>query len=314
MIKYFFIRIIWFFIILLIVASLIYLLTSYAMWNQYPSQLTQAQYLKILFEKYSDYIFGVILRWDWGNSIHGVPIWGNFLYHVPHTMRIILTSFSLSLILGLLLGILSAVFKNSLVDKIISFFTLIFASIPNFIWVFAFMFIFGYTLKWFPPIPPSSQADVSIRLKALIIPIAALLLAPTAKFISLVRNEIVDAFYSDYILLLKTKGLTKNQILFRHLIKDSLAAIMPEIAPTFTFVISGSFLLEYINNVPGTSLLLYQALFSPMMGGHYFNVNIPVAVLVCCFYTSMGLAVVLLVDMIYPLVDPRIRIGSKKTN
>lgn len=314
MIKYFFIRLIWLIAILLIVASLVYLLISYAMWAQYPSQLSTIQFLPILFEKYFKFIGDIIFRFDWGISPYGISIWERFLYHVPHTMRIILLSFGLSLFLGLFLGILTAVFKYTWIDKIISSITLIFASVPNFIWVFGFMFIFGYQLKWFPPIPPSTQADTALKLKALIIPIVALCLAPTAKFISLVRHEIVDAFYSDYILLLKTKGLTKNQILFRHLIKDSLVSIMPEIAPTFTFVLTGSFLLEYINNVPGTSLLLYQSLLSSVMGGHYLNANIPMAILVCCFYTALGLVVVLIVDMIYPLLDPRMRMGSKKTN
>jgi ABC-type dipeptide/oligopeptide/nickel transport system permease component len=307
-------RVLWLFVILFTVASLIFLLTNYAMYRQYPSPIPRSQYLVILFTQYFEYMIRILLYWDWGTPQYGLPVWEIFLYHVPHTMRLILISFFLSLFGGVFLGVVSAVFKEKWIDKIISSVTLTFASIPNYIWVFAFMLIFGYILGWFPPIPLSQTASQSLRLKALVIPIAALSLAPTAKFTSLIRNELSDASYADYILLLRVKGLTQTQIIFRHLIKDSIVAIMPEIATTFTFVLTGSFLLEYINNVPGTSILLYRSLLSPMMGGHYFNVNVPYAVLVCVFYTSMGLFVVLIVDLIYPLIDPRIRIGSKKAN
>ena len=312
MIKYIILRALWLILILITIASLVYLITTYAMWSQYPSSIPKSVFLNALFKSYLDYMSGILFRWDWGTPQYGLPVWTVFMYHVPHTMRIIWVAFFLSLVSGVFLGVISAVFKGTIIDKLISSVTLSFASIPNYIWVLVFMLVFGYQLGWFPPIPLSQTASQALRLKALVIPIAALSLAPTAKFISLIRNELSDASYADYILLLRVKGLTKTQIIFRHLIKDSIIAIMPEIATTFIFVISGSFLLEYINNVPGTSILLYRSLLSPMMGGHYFNVNVPYAVLVCVFYTAMGLFFVFAVDMIYPLIDPRIRMGSKK--
>jgi oligopeptide transport system permease protein len=308
--KYLLLRIVGLCFILFVIISLLYLSTNYAMWRNANSSLPFFKtFAPHLFSRYLSYMRGLFSSFDWGVSKSGEFAWELLVSHMMPTLRIILISFTLSLLLGILLGLLSAFMQNSWIDKMISLFTLVFAAIPNYIWIFAFMMFFGYTLKWLPPLPPSSQEGWVKQLEAMIMPVVALTLAPLAKFTSYIRNELIEAKNGDYLLLLRTKGLTKRQIMTRHLLKDSLVAIMPEISNAFIFILSGSFLLERINNVQGVSLLLYRSLFAPMMDFYILAIDIPVAVLVCTFYTLMGLLIVLMVDLLYPLLDPRIQIG-----
>jgi ABC-type dipeptide/oligopeptide/nickel transport system permease component len=312
MAKYILIRILWFFLVLFIILTLIFFATNYAMWKNNSMPIPSRIFFNLVFNRYIIYIKNIFTSWNWGTASSGKDAWALLLLHAPRTLRIVIPTFLICLGLGIFLGMLSAIYRHTFLDKLIESFTMVFGAIPNYIWVFVFMIIFGYYLKILPPIPPSEQAPALSRLEGMIIPVVALSFAPIAKFINIIRNELVESFSSDYILLLRVKGLTKSQIFTKHLLKDGLVALMPEIGPTFVFILSGSFLLEYINNIPGVSVLLFQSLFSPMMDFYILAIDIPVAVLVCLFYTGLGLIVILVIDLIYPLIDPRINMQKSK--
>lgn len=313
MVKYILLRTIWLFIILYLIITLLYFSTNTAQWRSFSIRIPFWDYLRIIQRQYASYWQGILSSWDWGIA-RGTQtgVWQLLVEKAPHTLRINLIAFVVYMSLGIFLGTIAAVKRHSLIDKLITVPTLVFGSIPNYIWVFIFMIFLGYRWNLLPPIPPSSEAGVIMRWKSYVIPVAALSLMPMAKFISLMRAEVIEALDSDYILLLKTKGLTNNQIISRHLIKDCLVPIMPEIAPTFGFVLTGSFLVERINNIPGVSKLLADALFTPMMDFHYINIDVQLAVMVCVFYIVLGLVMVLMVDLVYAWMDPRIKMGSKK--
>ncbi len=292
------------------ILSLLFLSTNYAMWRNINSSAPFFTFAPVLFDRYIMYSKSVLFHFNWGYAFSGESAWQLLFDYMKPTLLIVFVSFGISVALGILFGWISAYFEHSLLDKMISFLTLVFASIPNYIWIMVFMLVFGYTLKWLPPIPPSAELGWGAQIQGLIMPVTALTLAPLAKFTSLIRNELIEALNSDYLLLLRTKGLTRKQIMLRHLLKDSLVAIMPELSTTFIFILSGSFLLERINNVHGLSLLLYRSLFAPMFDFYMLRIDIPVAVLVGTFYAWMGIMMTFIVDLLYPLVDPRIRIGS----
>ncbi|TVP96078.1 MAG: ABC transporter permease [Acholeplasmatales bacterium] len=313
MVKYILLRTVWLFVILYLIITLLYFSTSIAQWRAWSIKVPFWDYMRMLHAEYLFYWRGIITAWDWGNARGSqTGVWDLLVQKAPHTLRINLIAFVVYMVLGILLGTLAAVKRNTLIDKVITIPSLVFGSIPNYIWVFLFMIFLGYRWNLLPPIPPSSEAGVIMRWKSYVIPVAALMLMPMAKFIALMRGEVIEALESDYILLLKTKGLTNSQIIYRHLIKDCLVPIMPEIAPTFGFVLTGSFLVERINNIPGVSKLLADALFSPMMDFHFINIDVRLAVMVCVFYIIFGLVMVLMVDLVYAVMDPRIKMGSKR--
>ena len=87
---------------------------------------------------------------------------------------------------------------------------------------------------------------------------------------------------------------------------------MPEIAPTFVFVIVGSFFVEMIYNMSGVATLLFRSMFRPGGGFYYIAINTPMTVMICTFYATITLFFIFLMDILYAIVDPRIRIGKKK--
>lgn len=312
MARYILIRILSLLFILLVIVTVIFFATHYAMWKNNSMQYPFKIFFNQTFAKYIIHVKDILIHWNWGTNKAGNDVWKELILHAPRTLRIVIPTFVISISLGIFLGLLSARYRHSLFDKLIESFTLIFGSIPNYIWVFAFMYIFGYYLQIIPPLPPSETTSLLTRIEGIIIPVIALSFTPTAKFINTVRNELVEAFSSDYILLLRVKGLKKHQIFSRHLIKDGIVALMPEIGPTFLFILAGSFLLEYINNVPGVSLLLFRSLFAPMFDFYVLAIDTPVAVAVTAFYSFLGLIVVLVTDLLYPILDPRVNMQKSK--
>jgi ABC-type dipeptide/oligopeptide/nickel transport system permease component len=231
---------------------------------------------------------------------------------MPRTLRIVGVTFVVSIIIGISLGVLSAYSKNKVLDKIITVFTLIFASIPNYVLIFFLMLYFGYHLKWFPPIPPPESEGWWLTLQGIIIPVIALSLMPIAKITVLIRSEFREVYDNEYTLLLKTKGMSNHQMILRHHLKTAFIPILPELANTFIIVLSSSFILEKINNTAGVAALLFNSLLNPILDTYFFFIDINLAVLVCAFYVFISLSLVLISDVILAILDPRIRIGSKK--
>jgi oligopeptide transport system permease protein len=314
MAKYISYRILWFFIVLFLIISIVYFSTSMTMWKFWPSQSTFVEFLAVVFSRYLQFWRNVIFSWDWGKASSGQDAWELLVFRMPRTLRIVLATFAISLFIGILLGVISAFTRKGLFDQVITFFTLVFGSIPNYILIFFFMMFFGYYLKWFPPIPPPESDGLWRTLQGAIIPVMALSLMPIAKITSMMRGEFKEIFESDYTLLLKTKGMTEHQMILRHHLKNAIIPVLPEISNTFIIVLSSSFILERINNTAGVAALLFNSLFSPIMGAYYISVDINTTVLVCAFYSGLSMLLVLTADIVLAFLDPRVKMGAKKRN
>jgi len=314
MAKYISYRILWFFIILFLIISIVYFSTSMTMWKFWPRQSTFAEFLAVVFSRYLQHTKNVLFAWDWGKASTGQDAWELLVFRMPRTLRIIGLTFGFSILIGILLGIISAFHRKGFFDQIITFFTLVFGSIPNYVLIFFFMMFFGYHLKWFPPIPPPESEGLLRTMQGTIIPVMALTLMPIAKITSMIRGEFKEIFESDYTLLLKTKGMNEHQMILRHHLKNAMIPILPEISNTFIIVLSSSFILERINNTAGVAALLFNSLFSPMMGSYYMSIDINTTVLVCAFYSGISMFLVLVADIFLAVLDPRIRLGAGKEN
>jgi ABC-type dipeptide/oligopeptide/nickel transport system permease component len=135
--------------------------------------------------------------------------------------------------------------------------------------------------------------------------------------IQLVRGEIIENITTDYIMLARIKGLTENQCIKRHLLKNISVVILPEITTSFMFVLTSSFLVEIIYNINGVANLFYDSFVLPygdLPGINFVSINVPIALLIVTFYISFGILMSLLFDCIHIWVDPRIKIGSNKFN
>jgi oligopeptide transport system permease protein len=316
MLKYVITRIIFIFIILFLTISIMYIALQMAVLENLPHERSFRVNLAGVFQQYTDYIKGIFTAWDWGMSSYRIPAWDIVMMKVGLTLKLNGLAFVLYMSLGIGLGILTAVRKNTFFDRSVSVVTLFLSSIPSFVMILILMLYLGYRTNIFPAIYPIGLEDFSFidSVRSLMIPIIALSLEPIAKFIRLVRGELIDCFEAPYRLLLTTKGLNKRQIIVRHHLKTSAVSLMPELAHTFMYVLFGSFFIELVFSMPGLARLFFKSLFSPFMESTYVNVDVNVAVLIAGFYTFYGLIANFFVDISYSLIDPRMKIGSKKTN
>ena len=309
LLRYTIVRFIWMFIGLFLIISLVFIATRVAHINVWFVHLEFPDTIYFVWDEYLVFIRNIFTRWDWG-SISGEPVWDTLLENAPITLKLNFIALMVYLPLGLFIGVICALYQNSIFDKITSGMLLVLGSVPSFIWIFVFILVFGYTLSVLPPQPPSVQTPLYWRIAGWVMPVAALSLAPIAKFAGMIRNELLENKYAEYQLLLRTKGLSHRQIMIRHTIRDSFVPIMPEIAPTFVFVIVGSFFVEKIYNMQGTATLLFDSMFQMGFGFYYVTIHSPMVVMICTFYSALTLIFLFFMDITYAIVDPRIRVGK----
>jgi oligopeptide transport system permease protein len=304
-------------IILLIVAfTVLYFCFWWINVEQFSNGIGFFDYLGIIWDRYVIFVSNIIRNNSWG-LYHREEIWDVVFHRMHYTLKITLASLFFFTFGGIGLGLLAAMRRNKPADKIISGLSTIFSSIPSFVMVWLLMLFLGWELQILPPIYPAATTNVWEGFLGLIIPVFSLALWPLSKMIQLVRGEIIENITTDYIMLARIKGLTENQCIKRHLLKNISVVILPEITTSFMFVLTSSFLVEIIYNINGVANLFYDSFVLPygdLPGINFVSINVPIALLIVTFYISFGILMSLLFDCIHIWVDPRIKIGSNKFN
>lgn len=250
-----------------------------------------------------------VAKGDWGVSSSdywkGQSALTILLTGLPYSMRLNLISILISIPLGIGLGILAALKKNTWVDSLISTVVMIFISVPSFVLI-SFLLIWfgkvnGWPLRW--PSDADAAADPVLAFKAFVIPVMSLCFGSICGFARYTRAELTEVMSSEFLLLARTKGLTRSQAVIRHALRNSMVPIVPMIIAEFISILSGSMVLEQIYSIPGIGSVLVNALNST---------DVPVIMVDMAIYTVIGLAATLIIDLSYGIVDPRIRMGARK--
>lgn len=252
--------------------------------------------------KYFNWLKG-ILQGDWGVSVVkevGQNPWVILTRFIPFTMSINIWSLFISIPLGFLFGIIAALRKNKPTDYLISLFVIIFISVPSFVFV-TFLMINATKLG----LPIQFRAADIANWKDYIIPIIALSFGPIATLTRYTRAELTEVLTSEYLLLARTKGLNRFQATIRHALRNSMVPLVPLIIGNFVSIMFGSLVIERIYGVKGVGGILIESI-------NETNPDHDLAMAALAFYTIIGLATTLLVDLSYGLVDPRIRMGARK--
>lgn len=259
--------------------------------------------------QYVRWLENVIFRSDWGLSTRiqvNTPAFEVLQSRIPVTLRLNFIALIVYIPIGFFFGIIAALKSNTSTDNIISFLVMIFISVPSFVLMMLLLLIFGYGLEWVPTqFPPSNINNLSLQLKGLILPVLGLSFGSIAGLTRLTRAELKEVLTSEFLLLARTKGLTKNQSVIRHGMRNSMVPLVPSIIGSFVGLLSGSVIIEQIYGIPGTGRIFIRALQS---GNYDYNVLL----VVTAFYTIISLFAILLVDLSYGIVDPRIRMGARK--
>lgn len=256
--------------------------------------------------QYFYFMEGIVTGLDFGISVKirpGLDVWGIIVSRLPPTMLINFISLFISIPLGLIFGIVAALKRNTWIDTVISVFVILFISVPSF--VFASLLQYALTFIWpiFPTLYESTATTFGQMMHSLTLPIVALSLSPIATLTRYLRGELIENISSEYILLARTKGLTRAQAIVRHAFRNSMMPITSTLVSLITGIMGGSLVVESMFAIPGTGGMLVKSIFA---GDHFLTVAILI------FYSAISLVTILVVDLSYSLIDPRVRVGGGK--
>lgn len=268
-------------------------------------------YNKPLLVQYGIYLKNIITKWDFGTSWYlerMKPVTEVMGKRLLPTVLVNFYSLIISIPLGILLGIIAAIRKNRWEDQVISVLIILFVSVPSYVYAFIVQYLF-YS-KWHivdkPTILPLDDAGGSYltwaMFKSMIPAIVSLSFGEIAGLCRFTRAELTETLTSDYMLLARTKGLTKGQATVRHALKNAMVPILPMIISSFIGILGGSMIIEQIFAIPGVGELYIKSIQ---------QLDYDVFMLDSIFYTFVGLLAGIVVDISYGFIDPRIRMGER---
>ncbi len=261
-----------------------------------------------LIQQYFSWVNNIVTEWNWGVSTWvqpNVEVFEILMSRIPVTIRLNLVALFFYIPIGFALGILAALRKNTLVDNFISVFVMVMISLPSFVIMTFLVLIFAFGLGWLPTSFPSSDVTGAVQYTALVLPVLGLSFGAIASLTRTSRAELTEVLTSEFLLLARTKGLSQTQAVLRHALRNSMVPLVPGIIGSFVGLLSGSVIIELIYAIPGTGRIFIRA-----MTQNQYDFNLILAI--TAFYTVVGLFAILLVDLSYGFVDPRIRMGARK--
>ncbi len=263
-------------------------------------------YNKPLIEQYFIFLQRTLFGGDWGLSeklYFGQDCWQIFVEKLPPTMLLNFYSMLISVPIGLAFGIYAALKKNKWQDGFISTAVMVFVSVPSYVYAFLVQYVLCYKLQWFPFLMNEGTDYFTWSMFVSMFPaIFSLAFGTVAGLTRFTRAELTEVLTSEFMLLARTKGLTRGQATLRHALRNAMVPIFPMIIGEFISIISGSLIIEEIFGVPGVGALYINSITS--LDYNFF-------MLLSAFYTLIGLSANILVDISYGFIDPRIRMGAR---
>ena len=199
-------------------------------------------------------------------------------------------------IIGISLGIFAALRKNTIADTISTILSVMGVSVPSFVIALLLLILFGVEIPVFPVLYDSNNAILSS-----ILPVIALSFGVIANVARFTRSEMIAVLSTDYIALAEAKGLDRKTIIKKHAIRNTLIPVITILGPILVNLMTGSMVLEQIFSIPGLGSLLVSGIRV-----NDYNVVLAVAFL----YSVLYIVIMLVIDISYGIIDPRIRLGK----
>ena len=260
-----------------------------------------------LIQQYWNFLKNTIFGGNWGVSeklYFGQDCFQVFLNKLPSTVLVNLYSSLLAVPIGLMMGIYAALKKNKWQDHVISTGVMVLVSVPSYVYAFLIQYFLCFKWKMFPLVMNAGTDYLSWSMFQSMLPaVLSLSLGSIAGYARFTRAELTEVLTSEYLLLARTKGLTRAQTTVRHALRNAMVPIFPSIISEVILVLSGSLIIENIFVVPGVGQLYTSSITA--LDYNFF-------MLLSAFYTLIGLTAGIVVDLSYGFIDPRIRMGSKK--
>lgn len=309
MVKYTLKRVLYMLITLFIIASVTFVLMKFLPGTPYRNQekLSDEQ-IHMMNEKYGlndsipvqyfNYMTGLV-KGDLGVSfqLDNRPVSEILSALIGPSVQLALEAMAFGVIFGILLGVIVAMYQNRWPDYTSTFIAILGKSVPSFVFATVLQYWLGAKLQIFPVAGWGTFADT-------ILPAFALAMFPLATAARFMRTELIDVFASDYVLLAKAKGNSRTEVAVKHAIRNALIPLITVLGPLSVALMTGSLVIENIYSIPGIG----SQFVSSIQTNDY-----PVIMGTTILFAVMLVFVILVVDILYGLIDPRIRVsGGRK--
>ncbi len=267
-----------------------------------PEQIKANYYAKYGLDKPLLIQYGLFVKnavkGDLGQSLAspGRSVTDTIVRHAPISAQIGGQGILLGVTIGILLGIVAAFKRGKWPDYLVMFIAIVGISVPSFVVASLLQFFFTVKLRW---LPTTGWGEF----KNTILPTIALSLGSIATYARYMRANCLDVIGQDYIITAKAKGVSKVSLVFKHVIRNAILPAITLLGPQVANIFTGSFVVESIFSIPGLGQYFVSSVtdrdYTMIMGQSIF-------------VSALFIVALFLVDIIYGLVDPRIRVSSGK--
>lgn len=294
---------------LLVILLVLFLMLEYMPGSPFNDEKLTADQLALLNQKYGldqpviirffNYIKNM-LTGDFGVSYtisKNTPISSLLQTRLPISLRVGGQAVLLGTIVGLVLGVIAAIKHNTIWDTLTTVISVLGVSLPSYVFALGLSYYLGYKVTLFPLLYSAEAA-----FKSSVLPTIALCMFTIATIARFTRTEMLEVLGSDYMQLAESKGISGIKLLTRHALRNALIPIITVLAPLIVGLMTGSLVIEKIFSIPGIGSLLVTAIQS-----NDYNVIVALAFI----YSAMYIGIMLVVDILYGVVDPRIRLAKE---
>ena len=247
--------------------------------------------------------FGSAIRLDFGDSLFlGMPVTEALLARAEPTILLAFYSLTLAIFLAIPAGVIAGIRANSLLDRVLMVVSISGVAIPSFFFGILLILLFAVVLGW---LPSGGYVDIGEdpieHFKYMLLPTLTLGFSAAGLLARLVRSTMLDVLNEDYVRTAYSKGLAERHVVILHAFRNALIPILTVVGVTLAGMLGGAVVIENVFNIPGLGRLLVQSVTRR---------DIPVVQGAVMTVAAIEVLVMLLIDLLYVYVDPRIRYGS----
>lgn len=251
-----------------------------------------------LYEQYFSFL-GQYLRGDFGRSLTTQRvIIGEILQRMPHTLVLAVAGMSLAVVIGLPVGVLAAVYHGRFWDRLIMGAALLGFATPGFWLGILLILVFSVKLAWLPAVGTPSFDNLGAMLRHLIMPAIALSARPMALIARLTRSTMLGVIREDFVRTARAKGLSERVVMYRHVLRNALIAVVTIIGLNFGTLLGGAVLIETVFARPGLGKLTVDAILAR---------DFPTVQATTFLVAVLFVIINLLTDLVYAYIDPRVK-------
>jgi ABC-type dipeptide/oligopeptide/nickel transport system permease component len=241
--------------------------------------------------QYAKYV-GDLFQGDFGTDFRGRPVIDTVLLRMPVTIKLALVAIAFEIVIGVVAGVMAGIRKNGFFDNVVLVSTTIIVSIPILVLAFVSQYVLGLKFGWFP------IAGISEGIRSYLLPGLVLASGSLAYVARLTRTSIAENMRADYVRTAKAKGLPRRDVIVRHTLRNSLIPVVTFIGADIGTLMGGAIVTETVFNLPGIGRAVFDAVRA--QEGAVVVGIVTLFVFVFIFFN-------LVVDVLYAVLDPRIR-------